>query len=203
VKLVYGTADEIRTTYSGGMALQSSLRLDEVQMVGPGDVLVRRYAFHFEQSPTTSRSLLTQVEECAGDGVCKPPTRFQYKSDPAGFKRIKTSIAAPTSRRASPMLVDFTGDGLVDLVVPDTNPALSTAQNPITEWRVAQTSGRARRRPSLQTQTSRFRRNGRWSPILPARRIPRPSARARHGHRLRPGWAIGRLAPRCVRRVGQ
>ncbi|HZF47194.1 MAG TPA: SpvB/TcaC N-terminal domain-containing protein, partial [Polyangiaceae bacterium] len=141
VKLVYGTADEIRTIYSGGMALQSSLRLDEVQMVGPGDVLVRRYAFRFEQSPTTNRSLLSQVEECAGDGVCKPPTRFQYKSDPAGFKRIKTSIAAPTSRRASPMLVDFTGDGLVDLVVPDTNPALSTPQNPITEWRVAQNLG--------------------------------------------------------------
>jgi YD repeat-containing protein len=39
------------------------------------------------------------------------------------------------------MLVDFTGDGLVDLVVPDTNPALSTAQNPITEWRVAQNLG--------------------------------------------------------------
>ncbi|HYO60537.1 MAG TPA: hypothetical protein VEU29_01400 [Actinomycetota bacterium] len=39
------------------------------------------------------------------------------------------------------MLVDFTGDGLVDLVVPDTNPALSTPQNPITEWRVAQNLG--------------------------------------------------------------
>ncbi len=88
-------------------------------MVGPGDVLVRRYAFSYELS-STSRTLLAQVEECAGDGVCKPPTRFQYKSDRAGFKRIKTSIAAPTSRRASPMLVDFTGDGLVDLVVPDT-----------------------------------------------------------------------------------
>ncbi|HLM75219.1 MAG TPA: hypothetical protein VK459_21055, partial [Polyangiaceae bacterium] len=39
------------------------------------------------------------------------------------------------------MLVDFTGDGLVDLVVPDTNPALSTPQNPITEWRVAKNLG--------------------------------------------------------------
>jgi hypothetical protein len=143
VKLVYGPKEpaDIRTTYAGGMALQSSLRLDEIQMVGPGDVLVKRYAFHFERSPTTSRTLLTEVKECAGDGVCKPPTRFQYKSDPAGFKRIKTSIAAPASRRASPLLADFSGDGLVDLVVPDTDPALSTAQNPITEWRVAKNLG--------------------------------------------------------------
>ncbi|HLM71572.1 MAG TPA: VCBS repeat-containing protein, partial [Polyangiaceae bacterium] len=141
VKLVYGLKDpaDIRTHHSRGMALQSSLRVDEIQMIGPGNELVRRYPLTYELS-ATNRTLLTQIEECSGD-VCKPPTRFQYKSDPAGFKRIKTSIAAPTSARASPMLVDFTGDGLVDLVVPDTNPALSTAQNPITEWHVAQNLG--------------------------------------------------------------
>ncbi|NUQ79926.1 MAG: VCBS repeat-containing protein [Polyangiaceae bacterium] len=122
------------------MAFQSSLRLEEIQMIGPGNELVRRYPFTYELSPTTNRTLLTQVEECAGD-VCKPPTRFQYKSDPAGFERINTSIAAPTSKRASPVLMDISGDGLVDLVVPDTNPALSTPQNPITEWRVAKNLG--------------------------------------------------------------
>ncbi|HLM76738.1 MAG TPA: VCBS repeat-containing protein, partial [Polyangiaceae bacterium] len=141
VKLVYGTRDpaDIHTHYSRGMALQKSLRLDEIQMIGPGNELVRRYPLTYELG-ATNRTLLTQIEECSGD-VCKPPTRFQYKSNPAGFKRIKTSIAAPTSMRASPMLADVTGDGLVDLVIPDTNPALSTAQNPITEWRVAQNFG--------------------------------------------------------------
>ncbi|HLM71476.1 MAG TPA: VCBS repeat-containing protein, partial [Polyangiaceae bacterium] len=141
VRLVYGLKDpaDIRTHFSRGMALQSSLRVDEIQMIGPGNELVRRYPLTYELS-ATNRTLLTQIEECSGD-VCKPPTRFQYKSDEARFKRIKTSIAAPTSMRASPMLVDFTGDGLVDLVVPDTNPALSTAKNPVTEWRVAPNLG--------------------------------------------------------------
>jgi hypothetical protein len=86
VKLVYGTKDPagIRTIYSGGMALQSSLRLDEIEMVGPGERLVLRYAMTYETSPATSRTLLTQVEECAGDGVCNPPTRFDYQHGEPG-----------------------------------------------------------------------------------------------------------------------
>jgi len=65
VKFVYGTKEpeDIRTLYSGGMALQSSLRLEQIQMVGPGEELVRSYAFTYAQSPTTSRTLLTEVEE--------------------------------------------------------------------------------------------------------------------------------------------
>jgi len=142
VKLVYATKDpvDIHTLYSRGMALQSSLRLDEIQMVGPGEELVRRYAFQYELSPTTSRTLLTQVEECASD-ICKPPTRFQYRSDEAGFKERETSISAPTADRASPMLFDMDGDGLDDLVLPDTHPALSTPGNPITQWLVAHNDG--------------------------------------------------------------
>ncbi|NUQ77807.1 MAG: type IV secretion protein Rhs, partial [Polyangiaceae bacterium] len=157
VKFVYGMKDpeDIRTHYSRGMALQSSLRLEEIQMIGPGNELVRRYPFTYELSPTTNRTLLTQVEECAGD-VCKPPTRFQYKTDPAGFKRINTSIAAPTSKRASPMLMDINADGLVDLVVPDTNPALSTPQNPITEWRVANNLGEDASPPFFETPSLAF-----------------------------------------------
>jgi hypothetical protein len=143
VKLVYGTKEpeDIRTLYSGGMALQSSLRLEQIQMVGPGEELVRSYAFTYALSPTTSRTLLAEVEECAGDGVCKPPTRFQYRSREAGFEKHKTSVAMPTSRKASPILSDVDGDGLDDLVVPDTDKALSTPGNPITRWLVAHNDG--------------------------------------------------------------
>ncbi len=124
VKLVYGTKDPagIRTLYSGGMALQSSLRLDEIEMVGPGEVLVRRYAMGYALDPTTSRTLLTQIEECAGDGVCKPPTRFDYQRREVGFRDRTTSLPVPTARAASPALLDIDADGLADLVVPDTSP---------------------------------------------------------------------------------
>ena len=60
VKLVYETKDpaDIRPVYSGGMALQSSLRLDEIQIVGPDDTLVLRYGFSYGLGPTTMQGLL-------------------------------------------------------------------------------------------------------------------------------------------------
>jgi RHS repeat-associated protein len=145
VRFVYGTKDpaDVRTLHAGGMALQSSLGLEQVQMVGPDNELVRSYELSYALSPTTSRTLLTQVEECAGDGICKPPTRFQYKSNTAGLKKHDTGIPAPVSRRASPMTADLTGDGLSDLLVPDMDVALSTPGNPITKWLVARNRGPA------------------------------------------------------------
>ncbi|WP_437674124.1 FG-GAP-like repeat-containing protein [Sorangium sp. So ce131] len=143
VRFVYATKEpeEVRTQYAGGMALQRSLRLEEIQMLGAGDALVRRYGFTYEKSPTTRRALLTEVEECAGDGVCKPPTRFQYSRGETGFKEIATGVPEPTSTKASPMLFDIDGDGRDDLVVPDTIAGLSTPGNPVTSWIVAQSRG--------------------------------------------------------------
>ncbi len=103
-------------------------RAQDKTRIGRPEALPRRpqvrYELGYQQSPTTGRTLLTEVKECGGNGICKPPTHFQYKSDAPGFERIKTAIAAPTSTRASPMLVDINGDGLDDLMIPDTNPAL-------------------------------------------------------------------------------
>ncbi|MGK3962803.1 RHS repeat-associated core domain-containing protein [Sorangium sp. So ce118] len=143
VHFVYGTKDPdaIRTGYSGGMALQRSLRLEEIQMLGPSDALVRSYGFRYELSPTTRRTLLTEVEECASDGVCKPPTRFQYSHAKPGFERLATDVDKPISRLASPMVFDVDGDGLDDLVIPDSDAALSTPSNPITAWWAARNLG--------------------------------------------------------------
>ncbi|XXY49986.1 RHS repeat-associated core domain-containing protein [Sorangium sp. So ce269] len=143
VRFVYGTKDPaaIRTGYSGGMALQRSLRLEEIQMLGPGDARVRSYGFRYELSPATSRTLLTEVEECASDGVCKPPTRFQYSHAKPGFERLATDVDKPISRLASPMVFDVDGDGLDDLVIPDSDAALSTPSNPITAWWAARNLG--------------------------------------------------------------
>ncbi|WP_437576987.1 RHS repeat-associated core domain-containing protein [Sorangium sp. So ce887] len=143
VRFVYATKEpaEVRAHYAGGMDLQSALRLDEIQMLGPDNTLVRRYGFTYEVSETTRRTLLTEVEECAGDGVCKPPTRFQYSRGEVGFQQIATDVARPTSKKASPMLLDIDGDGLDDLVLPDTVAGLSTPRNPITGWLVARNRG--------------------------------------------------------------
>ena len=143
VTFIYGAKDpaDWRTRYAGGMALQSALRLEEIDMLGPSNALVRRYGLKYGHGPTTSRTRLTAMEECGADGVCKPSTQFQYTSSGPGLQKQATSILAPTSKRASPMLLDIDGDGLDDLVLPDTVKGLSTPGNPITNWTVAHNQG--------------------------------------------------------------
>ena len=46
-------------------------------------------------------------------------------------------------------LGDFNGDGLDDLLSLDTNPILSTPDNPVTEWRVARNQGNAFAAPQV------------------------------------------------------
>jgi hypothetical protein len=169
VKLVYGTKDpaDVRRHHAGGMALQASLRLEEMQMIGPDDTLVRRYGFTYALGQATGRTLLAEVEECGGDGACKPPTRFQYHASAPGFERIATGIAAPTSRRSSPMLADLDGDGLDDLVVPDMNAALSTPESPITDWLVARNRGPGASPPYFSTAKLAFSQT-RVSPLRSA-----------------------------------
>src|SRR4029078_13720903 len=54
VKLIYETRDpaDIETHYSRGMKLQSSLRVNAIQMIGPGNELVRSYPLTYDLSPS-------------------------------------------------------------------------------------------------------------------------------------------------------
>ena len=127
VSFVYGTKDpdDVRKTYSARMEFQNALRLDEVQTSVDGE-LVRRYEFSYEQSEKTGRTKLISAQECAADGACKPETRFQYPKSTTGFEHVATNIAAPTSKLSSPIVGDFNGDGLDDVLLPDSSPILST-----------------------------------------------------------------------------
>ena len=82
--------------------LSNATAIGSNAVVSESNALVRRYDFTYALGPTTNRTLLTQVEECAADGVCMRPTRFQFSSSPAGFKQMPTTILTPTSRLASP-----------------------------------------------------------------------------------------------------
>ncbi|MBK8257907.1 MAG: VCBS repeat-containing protein [Polyangiaceae bacterium] len=126
-----------RLMFAGGAAFQRSLRLAEIQMVGPGEELIRWVDLNYENSPTSGRALLASIEECAADGVCKPATRLTYHQGQLEFVDQPTDLPSPTSRKSSPMLLDVDGDGLDDLVVPDVVPGLSTSTNPITQWKVS------------------------------------------------------------------
>jgi hypothetical protein len=81
--------------------------------------------------------LLTEVKECAADGVCKPSTRFDWHhgSGPA-FTELTTPLLPPESDLASLMLMDTTGDGLDDLVIGDVE-MVSGSEMPTTNWLIA------------------------------------------------------------------
>src|SRR5262249_50325486 len=102
---------------------------------------------HYAQGPATGRTLLTSVEECAADQVCKPPTRFSYRGEAPSFSRINTTVKAPNSKLASVMLLDVTGDGLDDLVVPDVQQ-LGGQELPTTDWIVPPNLGPPPHAPS-------------------------------------------------------
>jgi len=132
---------DTRVLFARGMALKRSLRLDKIKMLGPGDALVREYKFAFTIAPSTKRTLLEQVEECAADKTCKPATRFTWHHGPsAGFVSIQTPIQEPESERASAMLADVTGDGLDDLILGDVDMTGGSEQ-PVTNFIIAPNKG--------------------------------------------------------------
>lgn len=138
VSFVYGVKDDARFISSHGMTFQQSLQLDEVQMYAGGD-LVKRYPLTYEQGES-GRTRLVSVDECGADSACKSPLRFFYGKTTFGFDEVETAIDAPLSRKASPILSDFNNDGLSDWLVPDST-VVSTAGNPITEWRISRNTG--------------------------------------------------------------
>lgn len=143
ISFVYGVKEDPRFGYAHGVATQQAVRLDAVHMLFDGQT-VRRYGFSYEQGETTGRTRLQPVEECAVNGECKSPTRFQYEKSESGFAAVATNITPPVSLRASPMFADMDNDGLSDWFVPDTTSS-STETNPITEWRLARNTDAFRR----------------------------------------------------------
>ncbi|MCK6589464.1 MAG: hypothetical protein L6Q76_18000, partial [Polyangiaceae bacterium] len=59
----YGKREKVdtKTLFARGMALKRSLLLQRIQMLGPGDALVREYKFGFIKGAATKRTRLHQV----------------------------------------------------------------------------------------------------------------------------------------------
>jgi hypothetical protein len=87
------------------MEVRSTKRLSYIKMRGPGAAVVREYDFGYDVGPGTGRTILTSVQECAPDHVCKPPTHFWFSGNTPSFGVIKTGIKVPYAEKASPMLL--------------------------------------------------------------------------------------------------
>ncbi len=115
-----------RTRFAAGLSVIQSHLLTKIHMrTEPDDTLVRSYDLAYEPGTTTGRNTLRSVTECAGDGVCKPPTRFTWSDHPLGFTELVTPLMVPPAQQGVQLdqsfgkwvLADVNGDGLDDLVV--------------------------------------------------------------------------------------
>jgi YD repeat-containing protein len=134
--------------YTGGVHTGRMMRINRIEMYGPGDTPVRTYAFGYDESWSTGRARLVSAVECAGlgDGACKPPTRFGWLDATPGFTKITTDITHPSydnDRSYYWLATDLDGDGLDDLTI--TRASNPLASDPVTgdheEWLTALSTG--------------------------------------------------------------
>ena len=98
---------------------------------GSGGLLVKNYQLTYTLSPTSGRSLLQSVRECADETAakCLPPTTFTYRSNdaPTFVERasfsLKNALLLDNSNQAGVLTGDFNGDGRTDILRYRDDPA--------------------------------------------------------------------------------
>jgi RHS repeat-associated protein len=129
VKFLYENRPDVDDFYVSGMEFKRSQRLSRLEMYAPtsvGQALVRSIDLHYTQSPTTGRSLLHEVVECAVDAAANAagsPTATScrnsflvYTVGDLGFDDIDTQI--PNLQTAQIAVLDIDGDGRQDILYP-------------------------------------------------------------------------------------
>lgn len=101
--------------YVGGTAFTNTSLLTSISVEYMGST-VKKYVLTYQQSPTTGRDELTELQECADAGAtnCLAPTQFTYQSGQIG---VSTNAITALSATATELKVhnDFNGDGYDDL----------------------------------------------------------------------------------------
>lgn len=80
------------------------------------------YNLSYGQDPSNKRNQLTAVQVCGSDGSCFNPTTIAWQNAQSGWgpdQSTGVSVSAQTNAAAA-KLVDVDGDGIADLVYPDT-----------------------------------------------------------------------------------
>src|SRR5690554_15806 len=118
-----GTADgraDVLWQFKSGAEYSLTKRLERITTSIAGNP-VRHYELNYERSPSTSRSRLKSLSECAyggsGGAVCARPIAFSWQEGGAGFESTPTTqVSASRSTGIQPMMFDADGDGYKDLV---------------------------------------------------------------------------------------
>jgi uncharacterized protein (DUF2141 family) len=122
VRLAYETRPDAAGGYASGMAFGVTQRLTAIRAYA-GASLVREYRLSYAGG-TLGRSLLSSVQECAGDGSCFKPLSFTYThaqqiGQPPGLqaasvRTLTTSSLGTDLYHAKP--ADLNGDGKTDML---------------------------------------------------------------------------------------
>ena len=128
IEFDYGARPDPVDGFAVGARTRQEYRLSRIAMFGGPEggssALLRQYRLGFRTSDSTGRSLLTDVSECDGAGVCKLTLPFSYSVDHIDFDRIDlpaiTDVGDGTyANRQSVFPLDVDGDGRDDLLYVD------------------------------------------------------------------------------------
>ncbi len=117
VQFEYETRSDIAALYLAGSKVETTQRLSYIKTF-VGSELVRDYQLSYDNQGLGSRSRLTQVQECAGSGVCFAPTSFTWQGDNVipDFYSFYNTIASQDSWNIYNIITgDWNGDGRTDI----------------------------------------------------------------------------------------
>jgi len=109
VRFSYAARPDPVYTNVGGAPVRMSVRITNVQTYF-GNAMVKDYRLAYQQATGTSRSRLTSVTECSGDGTqCFSPTSFSWQEPVLGVQNLTWS--GEGQGNAGWLIADLFGDG--------------------------------------------------------------------------------------------
>lgn len=129
VRFVYETRPDIVPAYHAGSLNKATVRLTNVQSYA-GATLSRDYRLAYEQSPSTQRTRVATLMECAGGDACLPAIVMGWEQSTNSLLGQGSAISAPRENTTL-VLADINGDGKSDLIYhPKSTSGLCPASQP-------------------------------------------------------------------------